>query len=201
MNNRHNDRKKEFNVPVKLVICCVALAAVAISIAIIVSNKKSTPKVTTSVIMERINETSELTSAKMICTGLINYSDNKIPFINEDAFSMTYSASIQAGFNLDNASVKVTHNKVKLTLPDAEILNISIDEDSLNFYDNKFALFKDDSKQDVVTAMKQAKKDIEKKSEIEDLKKSAKKHTKLLFNKLFTDSIGDRKLVIEFADN
>lgn len=194
-------KKKKSMISNKSFISIIALAVIMVAIAVIVVSVTAGkgPKVTTEVIMAKLEASSELTTAKMICTGLVSYSDGNIPFINEEAFTMTYSGTVRAGINLEDMGVEVTNDKVTLTVPAIEIQDISIDEESIHFFDNKFALFKDDSKDDVVEAVKQSKADIEQSAEIDELKEIAKQQINALMTGLFKDSIEDRELVIEFA--
>ena len=191
-----NGKKKKSIRPV-IYLTLVAVIAVAVSVTVVGSKKEN---VTTDVIMGKIENASELTSAKMICTGLKHYSDGKIPFLTEEAFSMTYSATVRAGIDMDKLDVKVTHSKVIIKVPEVEIQDINIDDDSIQFYDKKFALFSGDAKEDVIAARKEIKKDVQEKVEVQELKKTAKTQIEVLLKSLFEDSIGDRELEIRFEE-
>lgn len=191
-----NGKKKKSIRPV-IYLALVAVIAVAVSVTVVSSKKEN---VTTDVIMGKIENASELTSAKMICTGLKHYSDGKIPFLTEEAFSMTYSATVRAGIDMDKLDVKVTHSKVIIKVPEVEIQDINIDDDSIQFYDKKFSLFSGDSKEDVIAARKEIKKDVQEKVEVQELKKTAKMQIEVLLRSLFEDSIGDRELEIRFEE-
>ena len=191
-----NGKKKKSIRPV-IYLTLVAVIAVAVSVTVVGSKKEN---VTTDVIMGKIENASELTSAKMICTGLKHYSDGKIPFLTEEAFSMTYSATVRAGIDMDKLDVKVTHSKVIINVPEVEIQDINIDDDSIQFYDKKFALFSGDAKEDVIAARKEIKKDVQEKVEVQELKKTAKTQIEVLLKSLFEDSIGDRELEIRFEE-
>ena len=190
--------KKSIRPMIYLVL--IAIIAVAVCIAVMNMKQEKDP-VTENVIMGKIESSSELTSAKLIYTGLKHYSDGKIPFLTQEAFSMTYSATIRAGIDLDQLDVDVTDSRVVITVPEVEIQEINVDEDSIQFYDKKFALFKGDSKEDVITAIKEIKQEIETKPELEELKTEAKRQTEILFHSLFDDTIGDRELVIKFDES
>lgn len=191
-----NGKKKKSIRPV-IYLALVAVIAVAVSVTVVSSKKEN---VTIDVIMGKIENASELTSAKMICTGLKHYSDGKIPFLTEEAFSMTYSATVRAGIDMDKLDVKVTHSKVIINVPEVEIQDINIDDDSIQFYDKKFSLFSGDSKEDVIAARKEIKKDVQEKVEVQELKKTAKMQIEVLLRSLFEDSIGDRELEIRFEE-
>ena len=59
--------------------------------------------------------------------------------------------------------------------------------------------FKMDREEDLIEAQKQIKSEIQKKTEMKELKDMAKKSTKTLLEGLFKDTIGDRQLKIEFT--
>ena len=98
---------------------------------------------------------------------------------------------------MSEVDVEVKRSEVIITVPKTKITNISIDEDSIKFYDKKFALFKGDSKEDVIKAMQQAKTDVEENGNVEELLTQAEKQTDVILKSLFEDSIGDRELVIK----
>ena len=186
--------------PVMIVIIVVALAVIAQSAAFIVDKvyADESPKITRAFIDSKLETASELVSAKMIYNGLINYSNGKIPFITEDAFSMVYSAEVTAGIDISQVESEVTETQVVLKLPQVDVLSIAIDEDSIEFYDNNFALFKGDSKDDVAAALKQATVDVEKQEDLSQLKQTAKEQIETIMKNLFEGCIGDKELVIEY---
>jgi len=177
------------------------LTVVVIVCAVIyVTNKvlNGEPEITNTFISDKLEEASELTSAKLTYNGLIHYTDGKIPFLTKKAFLMTYCAEVEAGIDLSEVDINVTVSKVKITIPQIEILDISVDPDSIQFYDEKTALFNWTEKEDVVDAMQVAKDDVTENANIEELKSKAKEQTEVLLEGLFEDSIGDRELVISY---
>ena len=78
-------------------------------------------------------------------------------------------------------------------------LSSNLDENSIKTYDKNFVLFKMDREEDLIEAQKQIKPEIQKKTEMKELKDMAKKSTKTLLEGLFKDTIGDRQLKIEFT--
>ena len=75
-------------------------------------------------------------------------------------------------------------NKVSVTLPKAEIQDITIDPDSLEFYDEKFALFNFQDRQDTVEALQYAKEDVTKQAEKTDLLTTAEERAKTVITEL-----------------
>lgn len=173
---------------------------IALCVVILVMNikkKESEPEITNTFINNKLEAASELTSARMIYNGLIRYSDGKIPFITKKAFTMTYRAEIKVGIDLAEVKSEVTDSRVTIKTPEIEILDILIDEDSIQYYDEKFALLNAEKKEDALQALEKAKEDVCENGDIGALKDTAGRQTEALLKSLFQDSIGGRKLVIE----
>lgn len=196
-NERESQKGKRHITPFTVSLIAIAVIMVAAACIVVSICRKDEPKITNTFIDSKLETASELVSAKMIYNGLIEYSDNKIPYINEEAFSMIYRAEVTAGIEMSEVDVEVKRSEVIITVPKTKITNISIDEDSIKFYDKKFALFKGDSKEDVIKAMQQAKTDVEENGNVEELLTQAEKQTDVILKSLFEDSIGDRELVIK----
>jgi hypothetical protein len=179
----------------------VLLTFIAVCVAFTVINViKITqgPKITNSYISNRLEKASELTSAKLTYNGIIHYTNGKIPFLTKKAFLMTYHAEVKAGIDLSQVEVNVSKSDVKITIPEIKILDLNVDGDTIQFYDEKSALFNWTKKEDVVDAIQTAKDDVNKNADIEELKTKAKEQTATLLEGLFENSIGNRKLVIVY---
>ena len=141
------------------------------------------------------------TSAKMIYNGLIHYSDGSIPFLTQKAFNMTYRAEVRAGVDLSKANTEVTDSEVTVTLPAVEIFDISIDNDSIQYYDEKAALLNWERKEDAMDAIASAKEDVEQQTkEMDDLETMAQEQTKTLITGMLSETVGDKTLVVKFEE-
>jgi len=179
----------------------VILAFIAVCVAFTVINVlkiKQGPKITNSYISNKLEKASELTSAKLTYNGVIHYTDGSIPFLTKKAFLMTYHAEVKAGIDLSQVEVNVSKLTVKITIPEIKILELNVDGDTIQFYDEKSALFNWTKKEDVVDAIQTAKDDVNKNADIEELKTKAKEQTAILLEGLFENSVGDRNLVIVY---
>ena len=141
-----------------IIIAAAALIAVGFLGARLLNKE---PKVTVSAtsIEERLSKCSSLTTARLDYRGIIKYSKGEIDFITKKSFSMIYDAHIKAGIDLSQAEVKVSGKEIQVKLPSPKIQDISIDSDSLEFYDEKFALFNWTNKEDTTKAIAYAKED------------------------------------------
>lgn len=157
---------KKFSIMGKAKKITIIVIMVLLLFCIFTTVKTYFPKrITSSYIMKEIKASSELTTAKITYTGFHKYEDEGVIFLNKGDFTMVYEAVIRTGIDLDKVDIKVNNltKKVTLKIPKARVLDINIDEDTIEFYDTKFSLFNYDAKTDVTKAMSDAKKDLEQK--------------------------------------
>lgn len=141
-------------------------------------------KVSATSIEERLSKCSDLTTARLDYRGIIRYEDGDIQYINKKSFSMIYDAHIKAGIDLSQAEVSVSGRKITVTIPKPEIQDIVVDPDSLEFYDEKLALFNWTKKEDTAKAMGYAEEDAEKKAAQTELIKQASEQAKTVITTL-----------------
>ena len=158
-------------------IFIIAIAAIFVTYRL---TKKDEPEITNTFISEKLEAVSELTTAKLTYTGLVRYTEGNIPFLTKKEFNMLYRAGVRAGIDLSQANIDVTDSEVKLTLPKAEIQEISVDADSIQFYDESFALFNGEKREDTVEALKVAEEDVRENGNMEDLMAEAQEQTEIL---------------------
>ena len=145
----------------------------------------------------KLEAVSELTTARLTYTGLIKYSEGKIPFLTQNSFSMIYTAKVRAGVDLAQAGIEIGEAQVVITLPECEVQSIDIDEQSIEFYDEHWALFNRTEKEDVIDTISAAKEDVRQNTDLESLLESAGQQTRQLIKGLLEDEIGERELVIQ----
>ncbi|MBQ3291274.1 MAG: DUF4230 domain-containing protein [Mogibacterium sp.] len=157
---------------------------------------KAQPKVDAKGLLERLEESSELTVVKSYYSGIVRFSEGTVPLINKNGFTMKYDAIIDAGFDLENVSIEVTEDKVIVTVPSAVIQSINIDPDSLEFYDNKTSLFKTDRKEATKKALQEARKDAEANASKKGILEEADKRAEVIFKGILEGGVGNREIVI-----
>lgn len=148
--------------------------------------KEDNMKVSASSIEEKLSKCSDLTTARLDYRGIIRYEDGDIQYINKKSFSMIYDAHIKAGIDLSQAKVSVKGKKITVTIPKPEIQDIVVDPDSLEFYDEKLALFNWTKKEDTAKAMKAAKQDADQKAAQTDLIEQASEQARTVITTLLT---------------
>lgn len=160
-------------------------------------HQTSEPEVTSSFINGKLEAASDLTASRLVYTGLIKYSEGSIPFLTQNSFSMIYTASVRAGIDLSKAQVRLTDDKAVITLPECVVQSIEVDPDSIEFYDEHWALFNWTQKADVIDTISAAKADVSQKADMESLLQNARLQTEKIIEGLLEDAVGDRKLIIQ----
>ena len=104
-------------------------------------------EVDAAILMEEIAQISELATAEQSYSVAEKVSSSNtlfdlvdIPF-TEKFFILTYTGSIKAGVNLDDASIAVEGATVRVTLPPAQILSDAIDTESFKTLHEQEGLF------------------------------------------------------------
>ena len=149
-----------------IVILAVVALAVAICIFPFIHNAEQ--KVDTEMLINTLQESSELTTAKLNYTGMTKFKDKGVAFINKADFTMVYKATARIG--IDVKDVKVTADDIKkivyITIPKAEVQDVKVEASSIQYFDEKFAFFNVDEKEDgnkaIALAEEEAKKEIDK---------------------------------------
>lgn len=196
---RENTKEKNTGIAKAAIYLLIVLVIAGTAVFLTMHfTKESEPEITNLFISDKLEAASELTSAKLTYNGLIRYSEGSIPFITKKEFSMIYRAEVKAGIDLSKVESEITDAQVKITVPRIEILDISIDESSIQFYDERFALLNWEKKEDLLETIQEAKADVEAKGDMDGLKENAKNQIEILLVGLFEDCIGERELVIEF---
>ena len=182
-------------------IIALLLGAVLAAGGMFYMHMKAQPHVDAKGLMERLEESSELTVEKSYYTGIVRFSEGTVPLINKNGFSMKYEAELDAGFDLEDVSIEVTDNAVVVTVPKAEILSIDIDPDSLEFYDNKTSLFKTDRKEATKKALQEAEKDAEENASRKGVLEAADKRAEVIFKGILEGGVGNRDIIVLQKDS
>lgn len=147
-------------------------------------DKEPEVKVSATSIEERLSKCSSLTTARLDYRGIVKYEDGDIQFINKKSFSMIYDAHIKAGIDLSQAVVDISGKTIRIVLPEPEIQDITIDSHSLEFYDEKYALFNWTEKEDTAKALEYAKQDATAKVDQTDILTQATEQAKTVIETL-----------------
>ena len=185
------------------ILIALLVGAAAAAGGIFYFHMKAQPKVDAKSLMERLEESSELTVEKNFYTGIVRFEEGTIRFIDKNGFNMKYEAEIDAGFELENVNIEVNDDSVVVTVPEAKILSVSIDPDSLEFYDNQVSLIKTDRKEATKQALQAAQKDAEEHATGKVILEAANKRAEIIFKGILEGGVGDREIIVNVvgADN
>lgn len=199
-------RKKRGFRPPRIVYILLAVALIAVGfMGSQMWNNAREPhvRVDTTTVTSQLVRCQKLVTAKLEYRGLVKYEEGDIDLINKKGFSMIYDATVSASVDLKKAKASVNDRTIKIELPSAERESVSIDPDSLEFYDEKRALFNWQNRADTAKALEYAKKDAEEKIKKGDLIEKADEQAvsaiKTLFSPLTED--GAYKLEVTIAED
>lgn len=131
--------------------------------------KDMTPKMTTDLINNRLEEAKELTTLKYHYTNMGQFENQndfygwKVPFTTK-SFIVSYDGTIHAGVNLEKAVVGFGNNRIDIQIPNSTILSHEIDEESLQVFLEKDTIFNPIKIEDYNDFSKDQKKVVEEKA-------------------------------------
>ena len=134
------------------IILTLALIVLTAVCTLLIFRKKDKPNSESvrSVIMEGIQSVSELATIRRNFQSIVTYSDSrKIPGLKINIpgtsrkFMLKYNGTIVCGCDLSKVKVSDSYgsNRVKITLPKSEVLDIYADLQSLEVYDQTAGIF------------------------------------------------------------
>lgn len=179
----------------KIIIPIVVILLIAGGAWLFMKNRGGT-ELTTGAISARLEDASDCTTQKLIYQGAVNSKKGKIPILTKSSFLMTYEASVRAGFDISEADIKLDDDKVEVNIPATDIQEITIDPNSLEFYDTSMTILKPDGKEETKKALKAAQDDAKKQAAKSGLLEAADENAKTLIKGLLTDSVGDREIIV-----
>ena len=153
-------------------------------------------------VAEQLVECSELATMKLEYRGLVTYEEGELPLLTKKAFTMIYDADVRAGVDLSQAAIDVTGSSVKVSLPAATVQSIAIDPDSLQFYDQRYALLNWQDRDDTAKALQMAQDDAEAKVDYTTMIADAQEQAETVIETMllpFTEN-GDYAVEVNFRE-
>lgn len=176
---------------ISAIVGAVILIAVCWLAFTVISNKQA--KVDTEYLNALVTKSSELTTAKLNYTGMSEYTDTGISFINRSDFIMVYKATVRAGIDVKKVEISSNDNEkiVYVKIPKAIIQDVKIDASSIKYFDEKFALFNVDEKEDGNKAIELAEEAAKKEAANMGILKLADEQSATLIKGIIAESIPD----------
>ena len=143
------------------------VVAMVISVVIIVTIialcvNRYTPKVNTTSMLATIKASSELTTGEITFRGLAEYEDTGIKILNRADYKMLYRATARIGIDIQKVTIdkEIIDKKIVVNIPKAEVLDVKVHtgKDDIQFFDEKFAFFNFNQKEDQNSAIQLAEK-------------------------------------------
>lgn len=142
--------KKVFSTKKRIAIAVGAIVLVMVLVCVIPLLHKDEKKVDTSYMVTLLTESSELTTAKLHYTGMSEFEDTGIAFINRSNFIMVYEATARIGVNVKDVKVRADdiNKTIVVSIPKASVQEVNVDTSTIKYFDEEFALFNVDQKED-----------------------------------------------------
>lgn len=130
-------------------LCLILITSIILSI-VLLCFYRSKQELDTTYIISKLKKSGELTTAKLTYTGFSEFIDDGIIIINRSDFLMVYTATARAGVNVEDIDVEVNKitKTIVVTIPKATILDVNVDPSTIKYYDEGFALFNINAKED-----------------------------------------------------
>ncbi|MGN1467609.1 MAG: DUF4230 domain-containing protein [Ruminococcus sp.] len=182
--------KKRRKITIIVMLCIVAIASV--TVFFIVNNNREA-KVDTTYLNSLVSKSSELTTAKLNYTGMTKYTDEGIDVINKADFTMVYKATVRAGINVDDVEVTSDDEKkiIYVSIPKATIQDVKVDTNSIQYFDQHFALFNVDEKEDGNKAISLAEESAKEEAANMGVLELANEQSATLIKGILADAIPD----------
>ncbi len=163
-----------------------------------------TPDIDVTYLNTALKEASELTTAKLKINGLVDFKDTGIIILNKSDFTMKYTADISAGIDMSKVEIKnddIDHEnkKIIVEIPKAIVFkpNVYHGDKYIKFYDEEFALFNVNEKEDLSRALAMAEKDAENEAVENGLLELADKQSETLIKGILSDAVSQFGYTIE----
>ncbi len=189
---------KKLNVKRKLIIIAV-LAVIVAGIIIFLLSFNPKPKANTDILISRLQKSSELTTAKFKYTGITEFKDGGVKILNRSDFIMVYEATARIGFDLEDVEISADdiNKKIYVKVPKAEVKDVNVDTSSIKYFDEGFALFNVNSKEDANKGVELAKEEAKKEAADIGILEMADKQSQVLIEGLLANAI-PKGYTIEF---
>lgn len=200
------DRWKTRGIIALIIAAALGLLGFGVTGSLYLSSLKDKPPViTSSAVTQRLELISELSTAKFTCKNISHFESGTIPVLTKKSFNVLYSATVKAGVDLSKAAITVSDSGVKVVLPRPSIQSVEVDPESLEFYDERFAIFNWEDRQDTVEILKAAQLDVRALAEEEGLLDQASDSAKAAVSGILTPMVlegsgeGQPPLTLEIA--
>lgn len=146
------------------------------------ANKQTEPEITSTLIQNRIEQASDLVTTKYHYTKVgkfensLNLNGWSIPLTNK-YFILTFEGEIQLGTDLSKANIEISDSTIHVTIDKPTVISNSIDESSIEVYDETKNIFNPISVSDYKAFAVEQKEKALSEAKKKGLMKTAQKNT------------------------
>lgn len=196
-NKKSKPKKKKkritpFKIKLYLIMSAIVLIIIAGSVFFFTNYNKE-EKLDVTYLNSLLEKSSELTTSKLTITGVSKFKDTGVSFINRSDFTMVYKATIRAG--IDIKEVKIASNDetkiVNIIIPKSTIQEVKVDPKSIDYYDEKVALFNTNEKEDANKAQALAEESAAKEATKTGILELADSQAATLIKGILADGVPD----------
>lgn len=175
----------------KKVLFIVVFILIAFIGGMFFANKQTEPEITSTLIQNRIEQASDLVTTKYHYTKVgkfensLNLNGWSIPLTNK-YFILTFEGEIQLGTDLSKANIEISDSTIHVTVNKPTVISNSIDESSIEVYDETKNIFNpisvSDYKAFAVEQKEKALSEAKKKGLMKTAQENAKKSIKQIIS-------------------
>ena len=186
----------------KIKIGFVVLVFIVVSVCGVSVYKHFTAPKKESVPLETvIQNSSDLTTQKMVISDVFECTKGKIPLLTKKDFLVQYRTTVTAGFDVSEAEVEETKDKVTITIPHCIVDedSVKIKSDDITLYDTNFAMLNVEP-EDLLEVLGEAETRAKKLAESDEYGfiAAADANAENVVHSLYDNIVDGRKVVVEF---
>ena len=166
----------------KKILFILIFILIAFISGIFFANKQTEPEITSTLIQNRIEQASNLVTTKYHYTKVgkfensLNLNGWSIPLTNK-YFILTFEGEIQLGTDLSKANIEISDSTIHVTVDKPTVISNSIDESSIEVYDETKNIFNPISVSDYKAFAVEQKEKALSEAKKKGLMKTAQKNT------------------------
>ena len=166
----------------KKILFILIFILIAFISGIFFANKQTEPEITSTLIQNRIEQASDLVTTKYHYTKVgkfensLNLNGWSIPLTNK-YFILTFEGEIQLGTDLSKANIEISDSTIHVTVDKPAVISNSIDESSIEVYDETKNIFNPISVSDYKAFAVEQKEKALSEAKKKGLMKTAQKNT------------------------
>lgn len=167
----------------KKILFILIFILIAFISGIFFANKQTEPEITSTLIQNRIEQASDLVTTKYHYTKVgkfensLNLNGWSIPLTNK-YFILTFEGEIQLGTDLSKANIEISDSTIHVTIDKPTVISNSIDESSIEVYDETKNIFNPISVSDYKAFAVEQKEKALSEAKKKGLMKTAQENTK-----------------------